>query len=905
MIQPLQLFVPWLICASLAVADITSWSKINFTANSLFVPNRFLVELADTSRVPEEHGEKRRPHDIVYEALKKRNVELNIDREFHAEGIFSGFAITVRDSQDLQAIADVSNVAAIRPVVMLERPKCVTKGSSLISSPNSHTGALSTHVMTGVNKLHAEDITGNRIKIGIIDSGIDYNHPLLGEGFGPGYKVSSGWDFVGDDYDGSNTPAEGPDPYDKCCGHGTHVAGIIGANPGGEFNIKGVAYNASLSAYRISSCQGYLTDDLIVAALERGAKEGQDILTISLGVTGPASGWAESTSAVVASRIAAKGTIVIAGIGNDGDIGSWYSSSPADGMNVISVAAVDNTVIPSGFAIIRGVKHDPIPCSPFLTLSDDKSLPIFATSIDTTIMDDACNPLPDDTPDLSAYLVVVRTGTCTHERKLENIANKGGNVILIYGDRHSVQDFDMGSYKASFIDTIDGEFLFQLVQQFATGSVATVTFSKTSGISDFPFPNGGLISSFSSYGPSNDLFFKPAIAAPGSYILSTLPMNLGGYGVMTGTSFSTPFIAGSAALLLQAKGKSHLKDVAIDVRTLLETTGRPLRSSHSDKAPLQTVSKQGAGLINVYNAVRYQTVVTPGELLLNDTAHLKGVHTITIRNTAREPQTYNVSHVPAGTADTINPRRKLSNDGPVPLTPHSASIILSEETFTLPAGAIKTVVATISPPMGVDHDTFPVYSGFIMIKSDTESLHVTYMGLAASLKNKHVVDDGKTLGLPLPALLDMNHHIQEYETEYTFIDRDIPTLLFRLAFGTPKLRIDLVDPKIDYTPTLNPKSVSGRIPHQSGDSFIKVPIVGSIFEMKWASRNHGIIGAKGFSYLVPLQEAKFLNKTPIPNGDYRFLLSALRVTGDPSRDEDIETWLSPVIGVNVLKDKQT
>lgn len=48
-----------------------------------------------------------------------------------------------------------------------------------------------------------------------IDSGIDYTHLSLGGGFGPGFKVAGGYDFVGDDYDGSNTPVQDSDPLDQ------------------------------------------------------------------------------------------------------------------------------------------------------------------------------------------------------------------------------------------------------------------------------------------------------------------------------------------------------------------------------------------------------------------------------------------------------------------------------------------------------------------------------------------------------------------------------------------------------------------------------------------------------------------------------------------------------------------
>ena len=200
---------------------------------------------------------------------------------------------------------------------------------------------------------------------------------MLGGKFGPGNKVIGGYDFVGDNYNGkysllaessssnhhstlllgTNTPVPDNDPLDQCAGHGTHVAvsfsskymiqfaffysptiddkGIIGANPGNQFNISGVAYDSSLSAYRVFGCTGSVTDDskspafivpsifiynlpffylVIVEALLRGVADGQDILTLSLG--GP-DGWTESSSSVVASRIAASGKVVTIAAGND------------------------------------------------------------------------------------------------------------------------------------------------------------------------------------------------------------------------------------------------------------------------------------------------------------------------------------------------------------------------------------------------------------------------------------------------------------------------------------------------------------------------------------------------------------------------------------------------------------
>lgn len=72
-----------------------------------------------------------------------------------------------------------------------------------------------------------------------------------------------------------------------------------------------------------------------------------------------------------------------------------------------------STIIPLQNATVHGVQHDPITYFSTFPLPVNGSLPIFATSNDTTVVDDACNPLPASTPDLSKFLVIIRRGTCT------------------------------------------------------------------------------------------------------------------------------------------------------------------------------------------------------------------------------------------------------------------------------------------------------------------------------------------------------------------------------------------------------------------------------------------------------------------------------------------------------------
>lgn len=96
---------------------------------------------------------------------------------------------------------------------------------------------------------------GEGVKVAVVDSGIDYTHPAFGGGFGAGFRVVDGYDFVDNDFD----------PMDEN-GHGTHVAGIIAAN---SPDMMGVAPDALLYAYRVLDKDGRGRTSDIIAAIER------------------------------------------------------------------------------------------------------------------------------------------------------------------------------------------------------------------------------------------------------------------------------------------------------------------------------------------------------------------------------------------------------------------------------------------------------------------------------------------------------------------------------------------------------------------------------------------------------------------------------------------------------------
>lgn len=120
--------------------------------------------------------------------------------------------------------------------------------------------------------------TGNGVLVGDIDTGIDYDNPALGGGFGPGFRVIGGYDFVNGD----------SDPMDDH-GHGTHVAGIIGANSGDT--LHGVAPGVKFLAIKVLDDEGsgWMSD--VIAGIDYcldpddnpGTDDAVDIINMSLG----------------------------------------------------------------------------------------------------------------------------------------------------------------------------------------------------------------------------------------------------------------------------------------------------------------------------------------------------------------------------------------------------------------------------------------------------------------------------------------------------------------------------------------------------------------------------------------------------------------------------------------------
>ncbi len=431
---------------------------------------------------------------------------------------------------------------------------------------------------TGASAAQTAGYSGNGIKVGIIDTGIDVDHPAFGGGGVPGgtsfpsSRVAYGYDLVGDAYDAGGTggalvPVPDPNP-DDCAGHGSHVAGIVGGNGGG---IRGVAPGVTFGAYRVFGCVGSASSEVIVEALERAYADGMQVINQSLG-----SGrqWPQYPTAQATSRLAGKGVVMVASIGNNGPGGSspdalFAAGAPGVGASVIGVASYDNAQL--SFTV-NGVSYGFNSATGSPSAPTSGSLPMSKTGTPATA-DDACVALPAGS--LAGTAVLIRRGTCTFYMKATNAQNAGAAAVVLYNNAAgALAPTVAGSPPITIpvvaITAAQGATLDGLI----AGGPTTLTW--TGNYVNWPYGTGGLISGFSSYGLAADLTFKPNIGAPGGGILSAYPLELGGSAVLSGTSMSSPHVAGGVALIMEARPRHQLEPDAFAVcRTRrIRRTGR-------------------------------------------------------------------------------------------------------------------------------------------------------------------------------------------------------------------------------------------------------------------------------------------------------------------------------------------
>ncbi len=559
----------------------------------------------------------------------------------------NGFRIRVRASE----ISSLSSIPGVRSVGRVEKHR-VTNVTSVpwIGAPA---------VWNTVGK-------GKGIKIGIIDTGIDYTHADFGgpgtvaafsannpaviePGTFPTAKVKGGYDFAGAAYnadDPDSVPVPDNDPLDGA-GHGSHVAGTAAGFGVPGIIGAGVAPEADLYAIKIFGDEGStnLTSLGIEWAMDPNGdgdmSDHLDVINMSLGGD---FGEPNDPSTISSDRAAALGIIVVAAAGNAGPT-PYVVSAPSVSAATISVASS----IPGGReyakltvtapASVAGVYNSIEGAGGTVTI---KQVAPLTGALTPTVPVDGCTPI---TNSVAAKVALIKRGTCTFVQKFAAAQAAGAKAVIVYNDGTAPDRQDPIAMGLDATIHIPGVMI-----SFSDGSkLAAATGVQVKFTSELDPTKDDQISTFSSLGPSSDSqAFKPDLSAPGDSIVSVGFGTGNGSANLSGTSMATPHVAGSAALLLQ----EHPDLSPTAIKALLQNS-----TVNANKSGDTRLTRQGTGVIRVDRASALTSYASPGGVSfgrLNPVLPVQDSETITLTNLASKSRSFTVKHVPNRTLPGVD-----------------------------------------------------------------------------------------------------------------------------------------------------------------------------------------------------------------------------------------------------------
>ncbi|KAL3959424.1 hypothetical protein ACCO45_006301 [Purpureocillium lilacinum] len=262
-------------------------------------------------------------------------------------------------------------------------------------------------------------------------------------------------------------------------------------------------------------------------------------------------------------------------------------------------------------------------------------VPIYPLSLDITNNADGCDPLPDTTPDLSGYVVLIRRGTCYFSDKASHAAAKGAKYVLFYDSyldttlsRYSIQNANVSAAAMipartgqRWVNAIKAGHNVTVLMQYPRDADRSLAFEKRPGV-------GGSLSTFTSWGPTWEMDMKPVVGAPGGNIWSTW---VGGYSAASGTSMATPITAAILALILQVRGPTtpRMLDNLVSTTAKAQNWFDGKSVYPGDLAP---VPQQGGGIVQAFDAAYTTTLLDPANLSFNDTDNFVKQHEFVITN---------------------------------------------------------------------------------------------------------------------------------------------------------------------------------------------------------------------------------------------------------------------------------
>ena len=596
---------------------------------------------------------------IVKDKVKGKYKNVQFKEEFNA--VFNGFSAEV-EAGDVVGIGQTEGIKAIYETNEYTRPK---------EEPNM---VHSKELVQAQLAWEKYSFKGEGMVVGVIDTGIDPEHRdmvlsseteeditadkvnalLTGGEIEPGKyftdKVPFGYNYM----DGNQEVRDlGPD----ASMHGMHVSGTVGAN-GDEENggIKGVAPEAQLLALKVFGNDSLFPStfgDIYVKAMDDAIKLGADVINMSLGST---AGYVDNTSPEqqAVSRAQDNGLLVAISAGNSDMYGSgtWYpyadnqdyglTGSPSVSEDSFGVASFENNMITAS-----SFKYE------FDGAEAGRSLFLLANDQDPA-------DLPEDSyeiefagfgtvadysgKDLTGKFALVSRGGISFVEKGLNAQAAGAEGGIVYNN--AAGTINMASdpaIKIPYMSTLQADGL-AMKAGLDAGQVAKVGFDGK--YIDTPNPTAGQMSSFTSWGPTPNLDFKPEITAPGGNIFSTL--NNDSYGLMSGTSMAAPHVAGGTALVMERVNEEFGLTGADRVqfaKNLMMNTSKPVELNAGE---FVSPRRQGAGIMQLANALETDVMVTnaatgEAKVALKEIENGKFKFTLNAENFSDEEKTYIVN----------------------------------------------------------------------------------------------------------------------------------------------------------------------------------------------------------------------------------------------------------------------
>ncbi len=289
----------------------------------------------------------------------KRSVEVTITHEYR--DAFNGVAITLPGDT-------VEGLMRTGVVQRIWNDEEVQLNLPAVNEQSIKPKMIDSIPQIGVDKLHDEDIKGQGIKVGVLDTGIDYNHPDL-QGAYSGYKAVEGqdpskvdpdsvkgWDFIDNDADPMETtydnwkdsgkPELDVDGNAYYTSHGTHVSGTVAGQKDNnvDYAVKGVAPEVDLYNYRVLGPYGSGPTSGILAGIDKAVKDEMDVINLSLGAN---VNQALNPLSIAVNNAMLSDVVTVVAAGNAGP-GAGTVGTPGTGALAITVGASDvSQVVPT------------------------------------------------------------------------------------------------------------------------------------------------------------------------------------------------------------------------------------------------------------------------------------------------------------------------------------------------------------------------------------------------------------------------------------------------------------------------------------------------------------------------------------------------------------------------------